>query len=161
MWLDPPVITSDGETLRIVREHYWDFMEWAICIVLLVWLSVSALVIHAAPGTKWPQAAPFLIIGLVLAGCLVSLALFGGETISLDSRELRIGRKWAGCWSVRRYPIPQEVFTASRRVKRSMQHYIGFQCAHKALWIHPSTEEWVVEIMLEALQEHLARQRVQ
>ena len=86
IWLDPPVITRDGETLRIVREHHWDFMEWAICIALAAWLLAAALVIHAAPGKKWPETAPFLIAG---------------------------------------------------------------------------TEEWVVQIMLEAMQEHLARQQVQ
>jgi hypothetical protein len=174
MWLDPPVISRDGGTLNIVRAAHWDAAEWALCAALGAWLVGWTLIGYPAallnisePIIGRPDAGGVLVWllgGLMVAAFLLRLISFGGETVSVGSRELRISRKWAGRWRTHRYPRPAaaDVVTMTRQIKGGHRHWVGFDYQGKRIWTHATNEEFEVHMMLESLQEHLnARQKVQ
>jgi len=180
MWLDPPVITREGDTLKISREAHWGPKKAATCLYLSLWLVAWAFAEFRVGrsvllGIPEPHKAPpglFGWIWLLLWTCagLITLrswhrmVFLEGEEISVDTREFRVFRNWAGGDSKARcYPVA-DVSNLRSRHRGLFGRYvysIGFDFRGKSIWFEPCEDEPEQLTMLDALQEHLSRQQVQ
>jgi hypothetical protein len=177
-YLGPPVITHDGDTLKISRGARWGIEKRSMCLFLSVWLPFWSVfeyhlvrsLLFNIPEPHKGQPGPFVWISLLIwsYGGLAALwtwsrmIFLGGEEISIGPGELVISRKWANNWKARCYPLAG--ISNLRRGRRWPEfgcYSIRFDCQGRRVWLQPTSEEPEHLAMLNALQEHLARQQVQ
>jgi hypothetical protein len=177
--LGPPAITHDGDTLKISREATWGPTKAAICLFLSLWLVAWAFAEYQGGRSVLfnipePHKGPPGIFGWIW----LLFWSFGGwealrawnrmvfldrEIVSVDSRELRVSCKWAEDWKTQCYPLAgiSKVRTRRRGLWGSYEYRLGFDFRGKSRTLQPTGDEPEHLTMLDALQEHLARQQVQ
>jgi hypothetical protein len=178
MGLDSPVISRDGDTLKITRGTHWGMEKSAYCLFLSVWIAFWSIAEYRAgksllfgiPDVKVPPGffSWFWLVGWSCFGVLAISSWFRtvfleGEVISVDSRGLQISRLWNGKWLTRSYPRHEieNLRRKSRWFRFGMLYGVQFQHQGKWVFLEPTGDEEEYLAMLAALQEHLTRQQVQ
>ncbi len=179
IYLGPPVITHDGDTLKISREGSWGPMKAALSLLLTLWLVAWAFAEYRVGRSVLfnipePHKGPPALFGVDMAVVLVvwrlgalrawhRMVFLEREIVSVDSRELRVSRKWADNWKTQCYPLAGISNVRTRRygLWGRYEYRLGFDFRGKSRKLQPASDEPENLTMLDALQEHLVRQQVQ
>jgi hypothetical protein len=172
IWLDPPVISRDGDTLKIMRNVTWGVGRQATCLFMSAWLTAWAyaeyrvgksVLFNIPDGHKGPPGLFGWIwllfwsyAGLIHLSYWSRMVFLGGEEISIDSRELRVSHKWADNWKPHCYPLSELSNPCTgRRWPAFVRYSIRFDFPGGRIWLEPNREEPDHWMILNALQEHL------
>jgi hypothetical protein len=178
-YLGPPEITHDGDTLKISREASWGPMKAAMCLFLTVWLVAWAFAEYQGgrwvlfnipdphkgrPGIfGWIWLSFWSCSGLAMLTSWKRMVFLDREIVSADSRELRVSYKWATEWKTQCYELAGISNVRTRRygLWGRYEYRLGFDFLGKSRKLQPASDEPEHLAMMDAIQEHLARQQVQ